>query len=256
MDPRSAVRAPSALSLVEIAGENMNRLYVPSDGTCSWRMRLAEPSLHWKRGASALELAVSWEIAARTDRGLPVAVAEVLDAHEITRNAQLLFGVPEHRVSLPGGSRASQTDLWAVLKGAAGWISVAVEGKAREPFGPTVNEWLQEASAGKRTRLDMLCQTLGVPAINASDLRYQLFHRTASAVLEATRIGAGTAMLLVHNFYPASTAWTDYQLFVELLGATASRNGICEAQCLGVERLLLTWVDSPLATDADLASIV
>src|SRR5262245_22972799 len=109
----------------------MKRLYVPSDGTCSWRTRLAEPSLHWKREASAMELATSWELAARTPRGLPEAVSRVLDMHSSTRNAHLLFAVPEHLVPLPGGSRASQTDLWAVLRNDDGWVSVAVEGKAR-----------------------------------------------------------------------------------------------------------------------------
>ena len=140
----------------------MKRLYVPSDGTCSWRARLAEPSLHWKREASAMELAVSWELAARTPRGLPDSVSRVLDMHPSTRDARLLFGLPEHLVPLRGGSRASQTDLWAVLRVDDGWVSLAVEGKAREPFGPTINEWLRESTPGKRSRLDALCEALGV----------------------------------------------------------------------------------------------
>ena len=94
----------------------MKKLYVESDGTGSWRARLADPSLHWKRRASAMELAVSWELAARRPRGLPDAVERVLDTHPATSGARLLFGVPEHLASLPGGSRASQTDLWAVLR--------------------------------------------------------------------------------------------------------------------------------------------
>jgi uncharacterized protein DUF6946 len=69
----------------------MRRLYIPSEGTCSWRARLAEPPLHWKREASAMELAVSWELAARTPRGLPDAVSQVLDSHRSTRNARLLL---------------------------------------------------------------------------------------------------------------------------------------------------------------------
>lgn len=203
-----------------------------------------------------MELAASWELAEGTPRGLPETVSRVLDAHPSTRNARLLFGFPEHLVALPGGSRASQTDLWAVLIGDRGWVSLAVEGKAREPFGPTINEWLQEPTPGKRIRLDALCAALGVQSIQASDLRYQLFHRSASAVLEASRIGAATAVVLVQNFYPTSTAWRDFELFADLFGATACRNGICETHCPGVERLLFAWVDSPVATDSELASIV
>ena len=49
-----------------------------------------------------MELAVSWELAARTPRGLPDAVSRVLDMHPSTRDAQLLFGMPEHLVPLRG----------------------------------------------------------------------------------------------------------------------------------------------------------
>jgi Domain of unknown function (DUF6946) len=58
--------------------KTMTRIYLPSAGASSWRDLLADPELHWKRGASATELAVSSELAAATDRGLPPEVAEVL----------------------------------------------------------------------------------------------------------------------------------------------------------------------------------
>ena len=234
----------------------MKRLYVPTTGPSSWRALLADPSLQWKREASAMELAISWEIAALTARGLPAEVSRVLDTCEWTRNARLLFAVPEHRVALPGGGRASQTDLWAVLGLDHGWASVSVEAKAREPFGPTISDWLREASPGKRMRLDALSATLGVPTIDTSELRYQLFHRAASAVLEASRIGARTAMLVVQNFYPASTAWPDFEAFVQLFNVSPCRDGVCEARCPRVERLLFAWVDCRVATDAELATVV
>src|SRR5688500_15479405 len=136
----------------------MKRIYIPTAGPSSWQSLLADPDLHWKRGASAMELAVSWELASKTARGLPKPVATVLDQHEATRGSELVFAVPEHRVALPGGSRSSQTDLWAVLRGSGGLISTAVEGKAREPFGPTIDEWLIDSSDGKRRRLASLCE--------------------------------------------------------------------------------------------------
>jgi len=234
----------------------MKRIYTPSQGTCSWQALLAEPELHWKRGASAMELAVSWELAARTGSGLPGPVAEALDRHPATSGAQLLFAVPEHRVALPGGSRASQTDLWAVLRVAQGWASLAVEGKAREPFGPTIGEWLAEPSVGKTKRLAALRHTLGLESSEIGHLRYQLFHRSASAVIEANRIGAGTAIVLVQNFRPESTSWPDFEAFVTQFGACAPRGTITEAACPGIDRLLFAWVDCPAATDADLALAV
>jgi hypothetical protein len=234
----------------------MKRIYILSQGTCSWQMVLADPTLHWKRGASAMELAVSWELAAKTDSGLPQPVANLLDQHPATAGAQLLFGVPEHRVALPGAGRASQTDFWAVLRVSDGWVSLAVEGKAGEPFGPSIGEWLAEASSGKTTRLDALCRTLGLEARAIGELRYQLLHRSASAVLEASRIGARTAVVLVQNFRPYSTCWPDFEAFVKRFGVAVNRGTIAEATCPGVDRLLFAWVDCTTATDADLALAV
>jgi hypothetical protein len=228
----------------------MKRIYLPSAGATSWRPLLSDPDLHWKRGASAMELAVSWELAAVTDRGMPREVAEVLDRHDATRGAQLVFGAPEHRVALPGGHRPSQTDLWAVATTPSGLVSIAVEGKAGEPFGPTVSEWFQDASSGKRVRLAALCGVLGVAATPDSALRYQLFHRSASAVMEAKRIGARTAVMLVQNFRSETTGWADFEAFAAQLGAKANRGGICETSCRQPVQLLFAWVDSPLASDA------
>jgi hypothetical protein len=249
----------------------MGKLYVPSDGLTSWQKRLADPQLHWKRGASALELAASWELGASSSRGLPDAVARVLDAHPATVGAELIAAFPEHRVPLPGGSRASQTDLWALLKVRGGTASMAVEGKAREPFGPTIDEWLQDASPEKRTRLSALCRTLGLGPIENAELRYQLFHRAASAVIEGERTGARTAVLVVQNFLPETRTWADFAAFAQLFGATACRDGVCEipyprpggaAPTLdesvsrrGIDRLLLAWADCRLATDAELGSL-
>jgi hypothetical protein len=234
----------------------MKRIFTRSVGTSSWRALLADPQLHWKRGASAMELAVSWELAAETERGLPAEVARVLDLHPATRGAELVFGVPEHRVALAGGRRASQTDFWAVVKANDHLVSIAVEGKAGEPFGPTIEEWLREASPGKHLRLEALCHALCVTPEPAQTLRYQLFHRAASAVLEATRIDATTAVLLVQNFRPDTAAWADFDKFVAQFGASACRGSICQSGRQQGVILLFAWVDSPLATDAQLTLAV
>jgi hypothetical protein len=234
----------------------MKRIFTPSVGTSSWRVLLADPDLHWKRGASAMELAVSWELAASTDRGLPTEVAQALDLHGATRGAELVFGVPEHRVALPGGRRASQTDLWAVVRANEQLVSVAVEGKAGEPFGPRIDEWLEDASPGKHLRLEALCKALGVVGEPVQSLRYQLFHRAASSVLEAARIGAKTAVFLVQNFRPDTVAWADFEAFVTQFGVSPCRGGVCESTRSCSVLLLFAWVDSPLATDAQLAMAV
>ena len=108
------------------------RIYAPTLGLETWKSRLAEPETQWVRAKSAFETAVFWEVGARQPRGLHPRLAGLLDAEGPLRDCQLVASFPEHRVHLPGGSRASQTDVWAILRAASGLISVAVEGKAGE----------------------------------------------------------------------------------------------------------------------------
>lgn len=62
---------------------------------------------------------------------------------------------------------------------------IAVEGKVEESFDDLVRNW--NTSASKQCRLVGLCATLGLDAGRVGNIRYQLIHRTASAVYEAKR---------------------------------------------------------------------
>jgi hypothetical protein len=57
--------------------------------------------------------------------------------------------------------------------------------RVSESFGPTLEEWLSEASPGKRERLSFLLTELGLADEPAGTIRYQLLHRVASAVVTA-----------------------------------------------------------------------
>jgi hypothetical protein len=71
-----------------------------------------------------------------------------------------------------------------------------------EAFDETVSDWLarraaeqmkrgrpKEPSAQAQERLAYLCRLLALEERHVGDLRYQLLHRTASALLEAERFG-------------------------------------------------------------------
>ena len=234
----------------------MKRVLIPTYGASDWRRFLADPDNQWKRGASAMELAVSWEMAQTTHRGLPPEVADVLDSHSSLAGARLLAAFPEHKVALKGRGKPSQTDVWALLRADSGLISMAVEGKAGEPFASTIGEWLKEASDGKKERFNYLCEILQSSDAPAAELRYQLYHRTASAVIEAQRFGAPFAVMLVQSFREDSLCWNDYCAFCSLLGATAVRGSLVEACRKGSERLFLGWVVSKVATDSEFAKVV
>jgi hypothetical protein len=231
----------------------VSRLLVPTNGTGAWKARLADPEKHWKREASAFETAVSWELAAKTYRGLPQAVAEVLDQVEELRDAKLLFALPEHKVPLPGGSRPSQTDVWALLKSQHGLISMAVEAKAEEVFGDTIEDWEKDASDGKRERLLFLHKTLKCETDLPKTLRYQLVHRTASAILEAQRTGALYAVMMVQAFRETTTSEKDYVAFGDYFKASLMKGKIVQLGGHTIPKLFLGWAVNPLCTDRDIA---
>lgn len=190
-------------------------IYVPATGPESWKGLLADPQKQWRTGYSAKTLAYCWEAAA----GLPPEIGALFGSE-----AALLIGIPEHKVDLPGGSRPSQTDLFALVRRGERTISCAIEGKVNEPFGPTIQEWLADASAGKIQRLEYLCGLLGLVQPLPPTLRYQLLHRSASAIIEAARFKTDEAAMIVHSFSTTAIWFADFAMFVNLFGLTAIRD--------------------------------
>jgi len=188
------------------------RILIPASSPEDWKRFLAEPDKQWRTGYSARSLAHCWQHA----DGIPSEILSVLAQVPSLRGLKTVLAIPEHQVPLPGGRRPSQNDVWALAETATGLVSIAVEGKVSEPFGPTVGEWLSEASTGKEDRLRFLCGELGVGFPPPGHVRYQLFHRTVSAILEAKRFRAGAAAMVVHSFSPTNEWLDDYQAFLAL----------------------------------------
>jgi hypothetical protein len=215
-------------------------IVVPSRGPDDWKAFLADPK-HWKEGRSAWELAHSWERAAGR---FPAEVAAVLAREPQLADLEPLIVIPEYKVALVGGSRPSQTDAFVLAHGlTAGLATIAVEGKAGEDFGPLLSDWRREASPGKEARERQLVAALGVGAIPGS-IRYQIVHRTASAVLEAERFGARYAVMLVQAF-AKDDHFDDYAAFVGLFGARAERGAVVRLRERDKQVLWAGWVDSP-----------
>jgi hypothetical protein len=231
------------------------RIYAPAAGLETWKERLAEPETQWVRTKSAFETAVFWELGARQPRGLDSRVTALFDHEDLLKDCQLIASFPEHRVRLPGGSRASQTDVWAILRSPRGLVSLAVEGKAGESFAETIGDWRKEASAGKEKRLTYLCEQLGLAAGVDDTIRYQLMHRTASALIEAERIGAAAAVMLVLSFAPDAVSKSDYEAFISCLGGKAPLDRLSCAGSAVKRPLFLGWLDLSPCTDADIATV-
>jgi hypothetical protein len=222
----------------------MTRIVIPATSTADWQRLLADPEKHWKSGHSAKALAECWQNA----EDFPASVRTVLDSSPFPRFHALtmLLGLPEHQVPLPGGSRPSQTDLFVLAKTTTGdLVSIAVEGKVAEPFGPRVSEWLDAdatgPSSGKLERLAYLCPVLRISEDEAQQIRYQLIHRTVSALVEADRFNASLALMLVHSFGSEDVGFEDFGAFAQLLGTAAEPNTVSHVgERAGVD-LYLGW---------------
>jgi hypothetical protein len=94
---------------------------------------LADPGKQWKRGYSARTLAHCWE----ASDGFPPEVAQPFAESNEHLLAELtpILEVPEFKVSLPGGIRASQNDFFVLARSVAGPIVVMVEGKVVNRHG-------------------------------------------------------------------------------------------------------------------------
>ena len=169
----------------------MKKIFVPTQGGNDWQRLLAKPELHWKPGASAMTAAACWEGAGGQ---LPAEIRRQLDASGDPRltNLELLAAIPEWEVELPGGTTTSHTDVLAICRNATGLCVIGVEAKVLEDFGPLVGEKRKGASAGQLERLDYLHAQLGVERFDDA-IRYQLLHRTVSALLTAEKFHAEVA---------------------------------------------------------------
>jgi hypothetical protein len=159
---------------------------------------------------------------------------------------ELLLAIPEHKVPLPGGSTASQNDVWALLSCAQGLISMAVEGKVEESFDVSVREWKRDASRGRKNRLEYLTSLLGLDDRDLDPVRYQFLHRTASAIIEAQRFGARHAVMLVHSFSEQQTGFEDYAAFAELLRLKAEPGRLHTVATREEPRCHIGWVQGVL----------
>jgi len=217
----------------------MKHFYIPTESTDDWRRLLADPDKHWRDGYSAKMLAMTWQSAG----GFPAEVTASFRASAIPLLQQLEFvaGFPEHKVELPGGRRPSQTDIMVLARAGRELLAVAVEGKVEESFGELVGDWRKKDTDGKAERLAFLTDRLGLGGRDLDGIRYQLLHRTVSALLTAESFAARHAVMLVHSFSTAQTGFTDYAAFLQLFGLTATAGTVQRAASLRDTELYFSW---------------
>jgi hypothetical protein len=220
------------------------RIFVPTDGAETWKRFLADPEKHWQPGFSAMSTALSWENA----DGLPVEIRAVFSNSDETglRDARLALAIPEYKfVELEGGTRPSQKDVFALLTSSEGLISMVVEGKGREDFDVTLDQWQQKTSErGYQVRIAHILQSIGLSGPLPGQIRYQLLHRTASAVIEAHRFHARYAVVVVQSFVDddRENHFSDFASFLNLYGRKANKGALIHLNNNPGCRLYAAWV--------------
>ena len=219
----------------------MTHFYLPTKSAECWRGLLAHPEKHWRDGYSAKSLATCWEAGS----SFPPEVSAAFAASRIPTFDSLSFvvGFPEYKIQIPPITRRpSQTDLMVVARGGRELVVIAVEGKVEESFGEYVADWRRHDTPGKTERLDFLTGCLGLGREQLDGIRYQLLHRTASALLTAERFAASHAVMLVHSFSRQQTGFTDYSAFLRLFGVQAVQGTVQPAVTRNGVHLYFSWV--------------
>jgi len=192
----------------------------------------------WKDGRSAKELAKSWFPQPGAPQ-IPADLISLLYSHSDLINTEILEGTPEHKIPLDNfGGETRNADLVLTGKRGNSKVSINIEAKADEPYDQTVANKLRTVKNPRSKisdRIDLLCQALfgAKPEsdLDLLDLRYQLLTGCAGALIEASKIGAGAAVFVVHVFISDSvdnqkvrSNDIDYVCFLKRLGYMDTKN--------------------------------
>lgn len=189
--------------------------------------RLAPPkkkAVHWSDGRSAKELARLWT--SSTPSVVPDVVRAILRTHPETENLTIESAIPEAVTRLDNlrGEHRNH-DLILLGKSEKKSILIAIEAKADESFGKTIQNYL--ANLKPRSMVDERIKNLANSIFGRSidtelrKLRYQLFHAVAGTLIEAKKREADIAIFLVHEFITPKTKCMliernaeDFQMFI------------------------------------------
>jgi hypothetical protein len=219
----------------------MKRIFVPTQSGTDWQRLLAKPKTQWVPGYSAMTAAACWEAA---NGSLPPEINALLESAKdpLLVNQRLIAAMPEWSTALPGGNTTSQTDVMAICRNDAGLCILGVEAKVHEDFGPTVGEKRANASPGQSERLRYLHDLLRVKHFDDS-IRYQLLHRTASALLTAREFHAAVAVMLVHAFDTPADRRQDFEAFRVAMAAVEVAPLVYRVGDFQGTSLFLAWCD-------------
>lgn len=195
---------------------------------------------HYKKDHSAFEVAQKWR---NVGYRLPEPIASIFQNSGVSglRGIEILQVYAEYPVFLTDSFKSpSKCDLMIFCRSPlASKIVIAVEAKCMETFSERVTNWIRapDSSTNRRQRklfqspnplvdrkvdrLDALNKVLSLQISTDSEIRYQLLHRTASAILTARQTFADIAIVLIQAFTQSDANFSDFVDFCRVLGIRA-----------------------------------
>jgi hypothetical protein len=223
------------------------KIFVPTKDAESWRDLLADKNKHWRKDFSAMETALSWE----NSENIPTEIHNVISEKSDFTNLELLLVLPEYKVDLPGGTRPSQNDILAVFTTNKSLTVMTVEGKAKEDFDKIISKWKESTSDnGVEKRLGFILEKIGIKDKNIDSLRYQLFHRLASAVIVSEKFHAKNAIMIIQSFNNNNEEnhFDDYVNFIKLYDiASVEKSKLYKLTEINGINVFSAWVYSKCA---------
>lgn len=201
---------------------NEKKIFTPTISAEDWKDLLADPQRHWRDGYSAKSIAQSWE----AQNSIPNEINLAFSAEKEFSNLELLLAIPEFKVSLPGGTKPSQNDVFFLAGNSNGLLACTVEAKALEDFDKTIEKWYKDPSEGKRVRLNFILEQINFPLKFDKDyLRYQLFHRLTSAIIMAKKFHAKYAFMIIQSFTRSDDKnhYSDFENFIGAYGEQSEK---------------------------------
>ena len=160
--------------------------------------------IHWKDGYSAKENARAWIDAAPS---LQPDIAQILAACRGIGPLRQWRAEPEARVAIDTYPGPPNIDLLLVAEDDYGPVVIAIEAKADETFGQTLDQRARAAARASKPsskvvdRIGDLLDRFGldIKQPHVPQLRYQLLTATAAVLTEADRRSSERAVFIVHE---------------------------------------------------------
>lgn len=167
----------------------------------------AKGELQWKDGRSAKELAKAWLCTGEPK--MPKELQQLLDSHHDTNGFFAERAIPEFVTKLDdfkGNGRNHDMIIWGNVAGQKALVSI--EAKVDESFGEIISNYVSSSiAANPRSKVpDRISQLTSAifGHLEIGHIRYQLLHAVAGVLIEAAAQKASLAVLVVHEFVPAT----------------------------------------------------